>query len=120
VGIDEEVVPMADLIMIAAVPTLVAWAATSLAEPAQNALSSLVTLLRDRFRHDDVARAIIEARDGAVANSCLWLGHTYADSPPRPPSRPPLAPSASDRGLSGRSVVRFDISMARLSDASSC
>ncbi|MEU1607163.1 hypothetical protein [Micromonospora matsumotoense] len=51
---------MTDPIMLAAATTLVTWGTTQLAQGGREAVGSLVTFLRERFRREPAARAAIE------------------------------------------------------------
>ncbi|WP_422756280.1 hypothetical protein [Micromonospora sp. WMMD708] len=51
---------MTDPITLAAVTTLVTWGTTQLAQGGREAVGSLVTFLRERFRHEPAAQAAIE------------------------------------------------------------
>ncbi|WP_433233382.1 hypothetical protein ACQP2H_15970 [Micromonospora sp. CA-248260] len=51
---------MTDPIMLTAVTTLVTWGTTQLAQGSREAVGSLVTFLRERFRREPAARAAIE------------------------------------------------------------
>lgn len=77
---------MTDPIMLTAATTLVAWATTQLAQGGREAVGSLVTFLRDRFRHEPMACAAIEGAIGEPSPSATrLLAAVLADEAGRDP-----------------------------------
>jgi hypothetical protein len=51
---------MADPVMVTAVAALVSWATTELAEGGRSAVQSLISYVRERFRHRPVEQAVVD------------------------------------------------------------